>query len=128
MITTVLSFLGSPIGRIVGIVLAIISVAGMAWGMLQIHDAGVRNEALAKFNEKQLKQVIEDQRKFTQLQQEIKASQEKIIEDLNKQNREVISKYTDIEKKLKSADIQKDSKPLSPKLQELYNSIKNGAN
>ncbi len=113
MILAILSFLGSPLGKVIGIGIGIVSLGLAAWGIVAMHDSNVRTEALVNYNKNQLKQVIKDQQKFNDKMNQINDDQTKIINRLEAMNKEVTEKYAKINNYLNAPATKDRSKQVS---------------
>jgi hypothetical protein len=113
-----LSFLTTPLGRIVGSIGLIIMIFMGAWGWLKIRDAGIRNEALASFNRQQLEIVAREQEEFARQSRILQETQIRIMQELSKKIEETEKKIADIDQFLESPDARKDDRPASNVLKE----------
>lgn len=101
-----LAFFGTTIGKYVAIGLGILVLGGVAWGMLAIHDNGVKNKALLQYNNDQLEQVLKEQKEFNTKMTSITEGQKKLIEELNTRNKELKDQYTTLGAYLKSDKVK----------------------
>jgi hypothetical protein len=113
-----LNFLTSPIGKIVGIVFLIMSFVGMGWGMLKIHEAGIRREALASFNKQQLEIVLKEQESYNRQTRMLQETQIRIMEALAKKIEETEKKVSSVEDWLNSSEAKKSDRASSIVLKE----------
>lgn len=120
-----LAFFLTPLGKITGILLAVSFVALTLWGMLKIHDAGIRREALANFNAKQMEIVIKQQKEFIEQTKRIEQLQQKTIQEIVKQNEELQKKLSDVEEYLASPEVQKNESGVSEILKETIRRLGN---
>jgi hypothetical protein len=114
----ILSFLTTPLGRIVGSIGLIIMIFMGAWGWLKIRDASIRNEALASFNRQQLEIVAREQEEFARQSRILQETQIRIMQELSKKIEETEKKIADIDQFLESPDARKDDRPASNVLRE----------
>jgi len=115
---SILSFLTTPLGRIVGSIGLIIMLFMGAWGWLKIRDASIRNEALASFNRQQLEIVAREQEEFARQSRVLQETQIRIMQELSKKIEETEKKIADIDQFLESPDARKDDRPASNVLKE----------
>jgi len=92
-----LSFIGSPIGKIVTYICSVLVVSGTLWIVLLIHDRHIAQQAEVQFNQKQLEQVVKDQQTYIQ-------NTEKLKEDSAKQTDLLQAQSKTLDKKLSGAD------------------------
>jgi hypothetical protein len=114
----ILSFLTTPLGRIVGSIGLIIMLFMGAWGWIKIRDAGIRNEALVSFNRQQLEIVAREQEEFARQSRILQETQIRIMQELSKKIEETEKKIADIDQFLESPDARKDDRPASNVLKE----------
>ncbi len=69
-------------GKIVGYALGLISLAGVIFGWYELQISNAKKEALISFNQKQLEQVVKDQKTLSDEMQNLQIK-EKTIEDEN---------------------------------------------
>jgi hypothetical protein len=115
---SILSFLTTPLGRIVGSIGLIIMLFMGAWGWLKIRDASIRNEALSSFNRQQLEIVAREQEEFARQSRILQETQIRIMQELSKKIEETEKKIADIDQFLESPDARKDDRPASNVLRE----------
>ncbi len=120
MFLTILKFLTTPFGKVIGIIGAVAFAALSLWGMVKIHDAGIRREALAKFNQRQMEVVIQSQKEFIAQTKRIEEIQKQITEDLKRKNEELDRKLSSIEEYLSSPEAQKSNRESSEILKETF--------
>jgi hypothetical protein len=113
-----LSFLATPLGRIVGSIGLIIMLFMGAWGWLKIRDASIRNEAISSFNKQQLEIVAREQEEFARQSRILQETQIRIMQELSKKIEETEKKIADIDQFLESPDARKDDRPASNVLRE----------
>lgn len=120
MILTIWKFLGTPLGRIVGIAVLISALVASAWVALKIHDAGIRREALLEFNKKQMELVLKEQQEQKQrwdnLEQNILP---KLFENIQKEIEATQKKVDGVEAYLNSSEAAKNDRPSSEVLKEI---------
>ena len=114
----ILSFLATPLGRIVGSIGLIIMLFMGAWGWLKIRDASIRNEAISSFNRQQLEIVAREQEEFARQSRVLQETQIRIMQELSKKIEETEKKIADIDQFLESPDARKDDRPASNVLKE----------
>jgi len=73
----------------------------------------IEQEALMEYNQRQLQQVIEDQKAFQQKMQEVETKQKTIESDLAAQNEQVNKTLSTVTEYLDSKDAKKQDKPAS---------------
>lgn len=112
------SFLSSPIGKIVGIIALVFTLAGMAWGMLKIHDSGIRRAALAEYNKQQLEIVMKEQENFNRQNRILQETQIRLMEALAKKMEETDRRVADVGEWLSSAEARKADRAASTVLKE----------
>lgn len=81
MLTAILTFIASPVGKIVSYIIGGISVVSALVIMLKIHDSSIKNQALLEFNQKQMEQIIKDQAELTKKMNDVKQIQDQILEN-----------------------------------------------
>ena len=118
MLTMIFGFLTNPIGKIIGIAGVALFAAISLWGMVKIHDAGVRREALAKFNAAQMEQVIKSQKEFIDQTKRIEDLSRKTIETLQKTQEELNKKLSDVEHYLTTPEARKSDRKSSNVLKQ----------
>jgi hypothetical protein len=114
----ILSFLATPLGRIVGSIGLIIMLFMGAWGWLKIRDASIRNEAISSFNRQQLEIVAREQEEFARQSRVLQETQIRIMQELSKKIEETEKKIADIDQFLESPETRKDDRPASNVLKE----------
>jgi hypothetical protein len=114
----ILSFLSSPIGRVVGVIGLTVTLLLGAWGWLKLHDAGIRREALANFNKQQLELVAKEQEEFNRQSRILQETQLRIMQDLAKKIEETEKKMAEIDQFLESPETRKEDRPASNILKE----------
>jgi len=114
----ILSFLATPLGRIVGSIGLIIMLFMGAWGWLKIRDASIRNEAISSFNKQQLEIVAREQEEFARQSRILQETQIRIMQELSKKIEETEKKIADIDQFLESPETRKDDRPASNVLKE----------
>jgi uncharacterized protein HemX len=73
----------------------------------------IEQEALMEYNQRQLQQVLEDQKAFQQKMQEVESKQRNIESELTKQNEQVTKTLSTVTEYLDSKDAKKQDKPAS---------------
>ena len=73
-----LEFLLSPIGKIVGYAVGILTLLGLVFGFYEIKIAEAKAEALATFNQQQLTQALADEQTYMKQMQTLEADKEAI--------------------------------------------------
>lgn len=120
MLTAAITFLTSPLGKIVGIAGLIAFLALSAWGALKIHDAGVRREALLEFNKKQMEIIIREQeeqkKRWSNFEQVILP---KLFENISKEIENTQKKVDGVEAYLNSPEANKSDRSSSELLKEV---------
>lgn len=95
-----LSFIASPIGKIVGYVGVVLLLISIAFGIIKLHDANVTRAATDKFNSDQLQQVIQDQKKMLQDTKKIDDIKSSITDQLATKNNTVTVETQKIEQSI----------------------------
>lgn len=127
MFGAILAYLATPLGKIIGIIGAVLVAAFLIFMTVKIHDAGVRRQALAEYNKSQLEQALEEQRQTIQKMVELQELNRKIIEELNRQREENDAKMRAIEEYLTSEDAKRADKPASELLRETVRRLREGS-
>lgn len=113
IITSIVSFLMSPIGRMVGMGVGALLLVGVLLGLYKLHNDSIRREALAVYNRTQLKQLLKDQRDFISKMNELSELQKRTIADLQKQNDMLNTKLGVVDTYLSSQEARNADKPSS---------------
>lgn len=116
----ILSFLGTPIGRVVGIIGLVLFLLSSGWMALKIRDSNVRREALEKFNKQQLEIVVKQQQEFERQTRMLQESQARIIEGLSKRIEEADKRTAEVEAYLNNPETRKSDRPASEILKETF--------
>jgi hypothetical protein len=115
-----LTFLLSPVGKIVGSIALVLFLIATGWGLLKMRDASVRREALLEFNKKQMELVISEQqeqkRRWENLEQNILP---KLFESITKELENTQRKVDGVEAYLNSPDAKKNDRESSEILKEV---------
>lgn len=82
----IISFLMSPLGRIVGMGLGALMLLGTLAGIYKLHNDSIRREALALYNLNQMEQIIKDQSEFISKMYELSELQKSTLTNLRTQN------------------------------------------
>lgn len=94
------------------IILAVV-IAAAVTGYVLLWEASIKREALLQFNNQQLNQTLEEQKKYVKNLQDINANQKKIIDDMNKKNDQLESELKTLEEYLNSAEAKKEDRTAS---------------
>lgn len=117
---SIISFLTSPIGKVVGIAALIGFLILSAWGALKIHDAGIRREALLEFNKKQMELVLKEQqeqkKRWENFEQNVLPQ---LFESVKKEIQDTQRKVDDVEAYLSSPEAAKNDRQSSEILKEV---------
>ena len=113
IITSIVSFLMSPIGRMVGMGVGALLLVGVLLGLYKLHNDSIRREALAVYNRTQLEQLLKDQRDFISKMNELGELQKRTIADLQKQNDMLNTKLGVVDTYLSSQEARNADKPSS---------------
>ncbi len=113
IITSIVSFLMTPIGRMVGMGVGALLLVGVLLGLYKLHNDSIRREALAVYNRTQLKQLLKDQRDFISKMNELSELQKRTIADLQKQNDMLNTKLGVVDTYLSSQEARNADKPSS---------------
>lgn len=114
----VISFLLSPSGKIVGVIGLIITLIIGAWGIIKVHDAGVRREALENFNKQQLEIALKSQEDFNRQTRILQETQNRLVESLSKSLQETERAVSGVDDYLSSAEAKKNNKDASIVIKE----------
>jgi len=109
----IISFIMSPIGRIVGMGAGALLLVGVLLGLYKLHNDSIRREALAVYNRTQLEQLLKDQREFIDKMNELSELQKKTMIDLEKQNAVLNIKLGEVDAYLSSQEARNANKPSS---------------
>jgi len=93
-----------------------IFIFGVAFTALKVHDHNTRAFALLQYNQKQLEQVITDNKLFLEQQSKLNEDQLRIIHELEDQNKQLDAKLADLNVYLSSQQAQRDNRSSSPVL------------
>lgn len=113
IITSIVSFLMTPIGRMVGMGVGALLLVGVLLGLYKLHNDSIRREALAVYNRTQLEQLLKDQRDFISKMNELSELQKRTIADLQKQNDMLNTKLGVVDTYLSSQEARNADKPSS---------------
>ncbi len=113
IITSIVSFLMTPIGRMVGMGVGALLLVGVLLGLYKLHNDSIRREALAVYNRTQLEQLLKDQRDFISKMNELSELQKRTIADLQKQNDMLNTKLSVVDTYLSSQEARNADKPSS---------------
>lgn len=113
MFLAILNFIGTPLGKIAGIVGAVLFAATVLFGMLKIHDHNVRSAALAEWNKKQMEQVIEDQKRLDAGVNKLREATEQMREQAKKIQQSIDDQSGRIDEYLDSDEAKKADRPSS---------------
>ncbi len=113
IITSIVSFLMTPIGRMVGMGVGALLLVGVLLGLYKLHNDSIRREALAVYNRTQLEQLLKDQRDFISKMNELSELQKRTIVDLQKQNDMLNTKLSVVDTYLSSQEARNADKPSS---------------
>jgi hypothetical protein len=117
----IMSFILSRIQLyIVGAILSIVVIAGIYFHW----KSTIEQEALRKFNQKQLEQTIADQQEFRRQMQIILKNQEEIIKKNEEDKKEFETKMNSIRDYLESEEVKKLDRPASSVLKETIKRLK----
>jgi hypothetical protein len=98
----------------------LVAVLGTAY---KLHNDGIRREALARFNQTQLEQVIENQGRFNALMESVRKAQDESAERLREQNAELERRTEGVNRFL---DGLTSSDPASDVLRETIRRLQEG--
>jgi len=121
--TTAISFLGSPIGKIVGYGVAILAAILIIWGVIAYHDRQIAAKATAAFNQTQLIQITKDQKTYQKDTQQLKDNSDTQQSLLKKQQEVLDKKLADVNKKLSDEPKADQDKQSSQLLKDLFQSL-----
>jgi len=96
----------------VAIAVAVISTYILMW------KHNIRQQALLEFNQKQMEQVIEDNKKFQKATEDLKNISNQILQSVEQTNKELQQKIDSVNEYLSSPEVTKENKSSSDILQE----------
>lgn len=73
----------------------------------------IRQQALLEFNNKQLEQVIAEQKKFVETMSQVSELQRKTIEEISTKNKELLDKLVELDTFLDSEEAQNNNRASS---------------
>lgn len=114
----IFSLLSSPLGKYLAVAGGVVVFIASLWGALLIRDAGVRRQAIERFEKQQLEIVIKRQEDFNRQTRILQETQTRIIEGLNKKIEETDRKTIEVESYLNSSDARKNDRDASDILRE----------
>ena len=126
MFSVIFSFLGTPLGKIVGYIGAGIALALVIWAGIAIHDSNVRKEALAKYNQTQIEQNIKDTKALIEETKKINENQNKIILEVQSKNQKLDEALSKIDNYLNEPETIKQDKESSNILKNTIKSLRGG--
>lgn len=83
----------------------------------------IRAQALMEFNQKQMEQVIEDQKKFNEQLSQINQNQQQILDDMKRKNEEIDRRLGDLNGYLSSDQARRESRPSSEVLKRTFRQL-----
>lgn len=113
MFSTIISFVSSPIGGLVAKILGGFFLVGILLGLYKIHNDGIRREAVAEQNRRQLEQVVTDQRRFIQQLEAVNNLQLETLGALQRQNDSLNARLRRVTDYLNSPQAQTNNRPSS---------------
>ena len=126
MFSVIFSFLGTPLGKIVGYLGAGIALALVIWAGIAIHDSNVRKEALAKYNQTQIEQNLKDTKALIEETKKINENQNKIILEVQSKNQKLDEALSKIDNYLNEPETIKQDKESSNILKNTIKSLRGG--
>ena len=120
-ISSLLAFIASPLGKIAGYIIAGLSAIGIIMAVLHYHDNQVKELAQYQYNQIQLEQTVKDQQNEIVKLQQLNDTRNQIIDDLDKKNKDLLSKTNDIDNYLNNT---KSTDPVSPVILETLKKMK----
>jgi uncharacterized transporter YbjL len=123
MFSSIISFASSPIGGLVSKIIGGIALAGIVFGLYSMHNAGIRREAIAEHNRRQLEQVVLDQERFIRELQSVNNLQLETLGALQRQNDIVTSRLRRVTQYLESPQAQAGNRPSSDVLRNTVRQI-----
>ena len=126
MFSVIFSFLGTPLGKIVGYIGAGIALALVIWAGIAIHDSNVRKEALAKYNQTQIEQNLKDTKALIEETKKINENQNKIILEVQSKNQKLDEALSKIDNYLNEPETIKQDKESSNILKNTIKSLRGG--
>ena len=126
MFSVIFSFLGTPLGKIVGYLGAGIALALVIWAGIVIHDSNVRKEALAKYNQTQIEQNLKDTKALIEETKKINENQNKIILEVQSKNQKLDEALSKIDNYLNEPETIKQDKEASNILKNTIKSLRGG--
>ncbi|MDR3503064.1 MAG: hypothetical protein P4L79_10845 [Legionella sp.] len=123
MFLTILTFLGSPIGKFCAWVLGILSVSAVLLSLLAIHDHNIRTQATLEYNQKQLEQITIDQQRYILDTQKLTENSAKQADLLNKQQETLDKKLGSVNNYFSTLPVDEQNKSASPLLKDLFKQL-----
>lgn len=124
MISSVLTFITTPFGKIVSYIIGILLIIGIAFTALKIHDNNIRKEVLNKFNRQQIEATLESTKKLLKQNEEIIQNQNEILKSVKEKNDKLESSLTKIDEFLNAPETIKTDKESSNILKQTVKSLK----
>lgn len=109
-----------PLGKIATYVGIGVFILALLFGAVKMYEAQVKSAALAQHNAIQLEKVLEDQKKFNDIQTAVRNKQDEIIADLIKQREQLKEQHSSFKEFLRSDKIKTQDKEVSPVIKESY--------
>ena len=108
---------------VVGGIAVVLLLISLGTGLM-VWKHSIQNQALLEFNNKQLEQVVADQKKFNDLMTSLNAVQKKISDDLASKNQALDEKLNGIEGYLTSAEAKKSDRDASEVLKKTIEELR----
>lgn len=124
MISVVLAFISSPVGRIVTYVTAALFAIGIAFVALKIHESSIRNEALISFNNKQIESTLLSTQQLLKQNEQLVEKQNQILKSIKEKNDMLDASLSKIDQFLNEPDTIANDRPSSDILKRTIKSLK----
>ena len=125
MILGVLSFLSSPLGKIVGIAAAALVAGSLLWGMYRMHVNSIEQAVLLKQQVEQLQQVVQDQKVYLKQTQILQNNHKELVEMLKTQKKELDEKFAPLEQWLDTPEATTQDRGSSEVLKRTMRALSN---
>lgn len=113
MLSSIVSFISSPIGSLISKIVGGIALIGIVLGLYSMHNAEIRRQAIAEQNRRQLEQIVTDQQRFIRELQAINNLQLETLRALERQNEMVSTRLRRVTQYLESPQAQNANRPSS---------------
>jgi hypothetical protein len=124
MISVILGFISTPLGKIATYIGVAVLLIGIAFTTLKIHDAGIRNEVLIKFNSQQIEKSLESANQLIKQNEIIIKNQNEILKSVGEKNEKLEQSLSRIDEYLNEPNTIKSDKESSSILKNTIKSLK----